>query len=118
MVHIRTTSTSSTRWKNYFSNDKVVKKDLTGILLQNQKEVKADQWEVVEFPAILDHGEKPEAVWPEYWKIEELEKVKATLPVGKWNAQWMQRPTSEEGAILNENGGENGKKTTFQTCIM
>ena len=76
------------------------KKDLTGILLQNQKEVKADQWEVVEFPAILDHGPKPEAVWPEYWKLDELEKVKATLPVGKWNAQWMQRPTSEEGAII------------------
>jgi predicted phage terminase large subunit-like protein len=76
------------------------KKDLTGILLQNQKEVKADQWEVVEFPAILDHGTKTEAVWPEYWKLDELEKVKATLPVGKWNAQWMQRPTSEEGAII------------------
>jgi predicted phage terminase large subunit-like protein len=76
------------------------KKDLTGILLQNQKEVKADQWEVVEFPAILDHGAEPQAVWPEYWKLDELEKVKATLPVGKWNAQWMQRPTSEEGAII------------------
>jgi predicted phage terminase large subunit-like protein len=76
------------------------KKDLTGILLKNQKEIKGDQWEVVEFPAILDHGDKPEAVWPEYWKLDELEKVKATLPVGKWNAQWMQRPTSEEGAII------------------
>jgi len=76
------------------------KKDLTGILLKNQKEVKGDQWEIVEFPAILDHGTKPEAVWPQYWKLEELEKVKATLPVGKWNAQWMQRPTSEEGAII------------------
>ena len=76
------------------------KKDLTGILLANQKEVKSDQWEVIEFPAILDHGTKPEAVWPQYWKLEELEKVKATLPVGKWNAQWMQRPTSEEGALI------------------
>ena len=76
------------------------KKDLTGILLKNQKEIKGDQWEVVEFPAILDHGSKPEAVWPQYWGLEELEKVKATLPVGKWNAQWMQRPTSEEGAII------------------
>ena len=76
------------------------KKDLTGILLKNQKEVKGDQWEVVEFPAILDHGAKPESVWPEYWKLDELEKVKATLPVGKWNAQWMQRPTSEEGALI------------------
>jgi predicted phage terminase large subunit-like protein len=76
------------------------KKDLTGILIKNQKEVKGDQWEVVEFPAIMDHGSKRKAVWPEYWKLEELEKVKATLPVGKWNAQWMQSPTSEEGAII------------------
>ena len=72
-------------------------KDLTGLLLKNQKEVKADQWEVVEFPAIMDDGSP---VWPEYWKQDELEKVKATLPVGKWNAQWMQSPTSEEGAII------------------
>ena len=72
------------------------KKDLTGVLLNNQKEVKGDQWDVVEFPAIIDH----EPVWPEYWKIDELESVQATLPVAKWNAQWMQKPTSEEGAII------------------
>ena len=71
-------------------------KDLTAMLLKNQKEVKGDQWTVVEFPAILDH----EPVWPEYWGKEELEKVEATLPVSKWNAQWMQNPTSEEGAII------------------
>ena len=71
-------------------------KDLTAKLVANQKEAKSDQWHVVEFPAIMDHG----PVWPEYWNLEELEKVKASLPVGKWNAQWMQQPTSEEGAIL------------------
>ena len=71
-------------------------KDLTGILLKNQGEVKSDQWDVVEFPAIMEHG----PVWPEYWNQEELEKVKATLPVAKWNAQWMQAPTSEEGALI------------------
>ena len=76
-------------------------KDLTGMLIKNQTEAKADQWHVVEFPAIMDQGsDKAKPVWPEYWKLEELEKVKATLPVGKWNAQWMQEPTSEEGAIL------------------
>ena len=76
-------------------------KDLTGMLVSKQKEPKADQWHVVEFPAILDHGpKKQKPVWPEYWKLDELEKVKATLPVGKWNAQWMQQPTSEEGAII------------------
>ena len=76
------------------------KKDLTGILLDNQKKVKGDQWDVVEFPAIMDHGTEKKPVWPEYWKLKELESVKATLPAGKWNAQWMQEPTSEEGALI------------------
>jgi len=75
-------------------------KDLTGALISSQKEAKTDQWHVVEFPAILDHEFDPKPVWPEYWELEELEKVRAALPVGKWNAQWMQNPTSEEGAIL------------------
>jgi len=72
-------------------------KDLTGMLMQAQKEAKADQWELIEFPAIMPSG-KP--VWPEYWKLDELETVKASLSLGKWNAQWMQNPTSEEGAII------------------
>ena len=76
------------------------KKDLTGILLDNQKKIKGDQWEIVEFPAIMEHGTKKTPVWPQYWKLKELESVKATLPVGKWNAQWMQNPTSEEGALI------------------
>jgi len=72
-------------------------KDLTGQLMKAQGEVKGDQWEVVEFPAILPNG-KP--VWPEYWSLDELETQKASLPVKKWNAQFMQNPTADEGAII------------------
>ena len=72
-------------------------KDLTGILLKNQSEPKSDQWDLVEFPAIMPSGDP---VWPGYWKLDELESVKASLSLGKWNAQWMQNPTSEEGAII------------------
>jgi len=82
-------------------------KDLTGILLKNQSEPKSDQWDIVEFPAILPSG-KP--VWPEYWKLDELESVKASLSLGKWNAQWMQNPTSEEGAILKREWWKNWEK--------
>jgi len=71
--------------------------DLTGKLISAQTEPKSDQWEVVEFPAVMDSGTP---TWPEYWKLSELESVKASLAITKWNAQWMQRPTSEEGAIL------------------
>jgi hypothetical protein len=42
--------------------------------------VKSDKWELIEFPAILPSG-KP--VWPEFWKLEELEGVKASLSVYK-----------------------------------
>jgi len=72
-------------------------KDLTGMLLKNQKELKSDKWEVIEFPAILPSGK---AVWPEYWKKDELEGVKASISIGKWNAQWMQNPTAEEGSLI------------------
>jgi predicted phage terminase large subunit-like protein len=72
-------------------------KDLTGALLKAQGETKADKWELIEFPAILPSN-KP--VWPEFWKLEELEGVKSSISLQKWNAQWMQNPTSEEGAII------------------
>jgi len=82
-------------------------KDLTGKLLNAQKESKADQWEVIEFPAILPNG-KP--AWPEYWKLEELEGVKASLSIGKWNAQWMQNPTAEEGSIIKREWWQTWEK--------
>ena len=72
-------------------------RDLTGILQSAQKEPKADQWDVVEFPAILPSG-KP--VWPEYWDLDQLLSVKASVALPKWNSQYMQNPTSEEGALI------------------
>ena len=73
------------------------KKDLTQMLLNAQREEKADQWEVIEFPAIMPSGQP---MWPQYWKLEDLEAVKASAGVNKWNAQYMQNPTSDEGAII------------------
>jgi predicted phage terminase large subunit-like protein len=73
-------------------------KDLTAKVLKAQGyDEHADKWEVVEFPAIMPSGK---ACWPEFWKKEELEGVRASLSVPKWNAQWQQNPTSEDGAIL------------------
>jgi predicted phage terminase large subunit-like protein len=77
------------------------KKDLTGRLLAQQgSDVMSDQWEVVEFPAILP-SDKP--LWPEFWDKDALLSIKASLPVGKWNAQWQQQPTASESAIIKRN---------------
>lgn len=73
-------------------------RDLTGQLIKKQMaDEGSDQWEVIELPAILPSG-KP--IWPEFWKLEELLKTKASIPVSKWNAQYQQNPTSEEGALI------------------
>lgn len=75
-------------------------KDLTGKLLKAQSsDVLSDQWEVVEFPAILPSGN---VLWPQFWKKDELLRVKASLSLGKWNAQWQQNPVAEEGAIIKK----------------
>ena len=79
-------------------------KDLTGQLIKAQGEDDSDQWEVVELPAILPSG-KP--VWPEYWTKEELIKTKSSIPVSNWNAQYMQKPTAEEGAIIKRDWWRN-----------
>jgi len=78
-----------TRWHN---------KDLTGQVVDaSVKRGGADQWEVIELPAIMPSG-KP--LWAEFWKLEELEALKAELPNSKWMAQYQQDPTSEEGALV------------------
>jgi len=73
-------------------------KDMTGQLLRSMaKDPLADQWEVVELPAIFDNDEP---CWPEFWSIEDLTAVRASIPPAKWNAQYQQNPTGEENAII------------------
>ena len=75
-------------------------KDLTGKLIKAQgSDIMADQWDLVEFPAILPSGN---ILWPEFWNKDELLRVKASLSLSKWNAQWQQNPTAEEGAIIKK----------------
>jgi len=73
------------------------KLDLTGKIIDHMlKNDDADEWEVVEFPAILN--DKP--LWPEFWTLDELLAKKAGMDVRYWQAQYMQQPTAEEGALL------------------
>lgn len=79
----------ATRWSE---------RDLIGRVLQDAAERgKDDEWRVIEFPAILPSGNP---LWPEFWPLNLLEDLKAELPPSKWNAQYQQTPTGEEGAIV------------------
>ena len=73
------------------------KRDLTGQVIKASAQHGGDDWEVIEFPAIMPEGNP---LWPEFWKKEELEALQTQLPVSKWQAQYQQAPTSEEGALL------------------
>jgi len=73
-------------------------KDMTGQLIRAMaKDPLADQWEIVELPAIFDDGQP---CWPEFWSLEDLTAVRASIPPSKWNAQYQQNPTGEENAII------------------
>ena len=84
--------------------------DLTGRVVKDMiMNEGADQYEVVEFPAVLEKEVKDEdgdiqsvlkSLWPEQWPLEALLKTKASMPSYQWSAQYMQNPTSEEGAIV------------------
>jgi predicted phage terminase large subunit-like protein len=90
------------------------KLDLTGqIITQMDRHDDVDRWEVVEFPAIKDDGEP---LWPEFWPLQELLSKKAGLDVRYWNAQYMQKPTSEEGALIKREWWEIWDKDDPPSC--
>ena len=89
-------------------------KDLAGRLLKRQNEEHADQWELVEFPAIMPETDEP--LWGGFWKKEELLGVKASLPISKWNAQWMQNPTAESGSIIKREWWQTWEKEGIPDC--
>lgn len=78
----------NTRWS---------KKDLTGQVLKAAAQRSGEEWEVIEFPALLPSG-RP--LWPQFWSLKELEALKAELPHPKWMAQYQQDPTSDVSAII------------------
>ena len=74
------------------------KRDLTGQIIKSSVQREGvDEWEVIEFPAIMPSGAP---LWPEFWPMKELESLRNELPAPKWSAQYQQNPTSEEGALV------------------
>ena len=90
------------------------KLDLTGMIVQQtERNEDVDAWEVVEFPAIKDDGT---ALWPEFWDVEELLSKKAALDIRYWNAQYMQKPTSQEGALIKREWWKLWENETPPSC--
>jgi predicted phage terminase large subunit-like protein len=72
-------------------------RDLTAQVLKASAQRGGDEWEVIEFPAIMPSGNP---LWPEFWSMNELAALKEELPNSKWMAQYQQNPTSDTAAII------------------
>ncbi len=87
-------------------------KDLTGRLIKRMIKGGLDQWELIEFPAILNE----KSLWPEFWSIEELKATRHELTPQQWSAQYLQNPTSEEGALVKREWWKIWESDTPPEC--
>jgi len=89
------------------------KRDLTGQVLKSAAQRGGEEWEVIEFPALLPSG-KP--LWPEFWSLKELSALKEELPNSKWQAQYQQNPVSESSAIVKREWWQVWEKDDPPSC--
>jgi predicted phage terminase large subunit-like protein len=90
------------------------KLDLTGQIINHMTQNEdADQWEIVEFPAILPSGK---ALWPDFWPVEELEAKRVSMDPRYWQAQYMQNPTAEAGALIKREWWKIWEKDDPPNC--
>ena len=91
--------------------------DLIGhVVKDGANNTKADQYEVFEFPAMLETASGTKALWPEKFDLDALERTKASMPAYQWNAQFMQDPTGEQGALIQRDWWMPWKKDVAPDC--
>lgn len=88
-------------------------RDLTGQVLKAAAGRGGEQWEVIEFPAILPSGN---LLWPEFWSKEEIEALREELPNAKWQAQYQQNPVGNESAIVKRDWWQWWEKEDPPEC--
>ena len=90
------------------------KRDLTGkIIKASSQRDGVDDWELIEFPALMPSGN---SLWPEFWSQKELLALKNELPAPKWEAQYQQSPTSEEGALVKREWWKRWERDDPPSC--
>ena len=88
-------------------------RDLTGQVLKSAAQRTGEDWEVIEFPAILPSGNP---LWPQFWSLAELEALREELPNAKWQAQYQQNPVGNESAIVKRDWWKWWEKDSPPQC--
>lgn len=63
--------------------------DLAGRLLTAEKRHGGDRWEVLQLKALDDDGQ---ALWPEWYPVPELERIRSVIGPRDWSALYQQQP--------------------------
>lgn len=88
--------------------------DLAGRLLEHEGDKRdGGQWEVLELPAL--HPERG-ALWPEWYPVEALERIKATIGPREWSALYQQQPQPDEGTYFKREWFANWEKLPPVRC--
>ena len=79
--------------------------DLVGRLLKAQEEnPNADQWELINYPAIAECDEKyrkeGEALHPERYSLETLNNIRENIGSYDWASLYQQRPAPKAGGVI------------------
>ncbi len=92
--------------------------DLIGRLVKDMTTKEGvDQYEVFEFPAILNEDtDNEKALWPEFFNLDALHRTKASMPLFQWNAQYQQNPTGEAGAIVRRDSWRRWEAESPPVC--
>lgn len=73
---------------------------------ENPEDPDIDQFEVIKYPAIAEEDEefrvKGDALHPERFNIQRLQRIKRTLGERAWGALYQQDPVTEEGAYFTK----------------
>lgn len=87
----------ATRWRD---------NDLVGRILEEQKISSGESWEIITLPAIAEHDEEfrkeGEALWADYYTIDNLNKVKLEIGNYEFQSQYQQNPVNRETQIFKE----------------
>src|SRR5208282_792406 len=76
--------------------------DLSGWLLKEHAE---ENWTVLSFPAIAERDEpggrrEGEALWPKFFPVETLDRIREAVGGSTWASLYMQRPAAAEGSMF------------------
>jgi predicted phage terminase large subunit-like protein len=78
--------------------------DLAGRLIHHMNREGGERWEIVSYPAIAEkvetHRNIGEALHPERYGLEDLERIKKTVGSRVWASLYQQRPAPADGTLI------------------